>query len=124
MSDHGWVRFHDTPGRVIGCFTGEYAGEQRDLVTVQTVTGIEVWPASALLEATEDDAITHAARHMARVVEGLDAAGLDTPAMHRVFEQAIALHGRLRERELRARQQARDPERVAALRAAAHAHEA
>ena len=121
MKKHEWVRLHDTPGVIIGRFRGVHAGEERELIAVQTVTGVEVWPASAILEATEPDAIDHAALHLTRIVEAFAAVGFSPATMLQILDQAISMHERLLRQDAIRAARAQDSHHVAAVRGAAAA---
>jgi hypothetical protein len=119
MKKPEWVRLHDTPGIVIGHFTGVYDGEERDLIAVQTLTGVEVWPASAILQATENDAIMHAALQMARIVEVFAAVGFNPSTMHQVLDRAVSMHERMARQDALRTARTQDSQHTAAVRAAA-----
>lgn len=104
MSNDEWVRMHDTPGRVLARYTGDHEGRNDvELAVVQTVSGIQIWPARSLLPANMADAERDAARQMIPIIEALEATGMTEQQMESSFRQAMAAHRRIKDREAKLR---------------------
>jgi ABC-type hemin transport system substrate-binding protein len=91
-----WIRYHDVPGQAITRFVGDYEGQRRELITVQTLMGIEIWPASAVLEGRQEDAVLYAARHIAQVLDQLEKAGYSATDIQTIIQEAQKVQARLK----------------------------
>jgi hypothetical protein len=89
QQDHEWVRNHRVAGFVAGRFTGEYAGEQRELIAIQTWDGITVVPATAVIPIDKDYMIRQAALDLERVIRGITEAGLSLADAQAAWDRAI-----------------------------------
>jgi hypothetical protein len=85
-----WVRNHRVAGFVAGRFSGEYAGEQRELVALQTWDGITVVPAAALIPVDRDYMIRQAALDLERVIRGMAEGGLSLDDAQAAWDRALS----------------------------------
>ena len=74
------MRNHRVAGFVAGRFTSEYAGEQCELIALQTWDGITVVPAVALIPVDKDYMIRPAVLDLERVIRGIAEGGLSFDA--------------------------------------------
>lgn len=88
-----WVRNHKIAGFVAGRFQGEFEGEQRELVAVQTWNGARIVPAQALVPVDKDYMVRQAGLDLERVIHGILEGGLSFDDAQAAWERAI---GRIR----------------------------
>lgn len=84
-----WVRNHKIAGFVAGRFHGEHAGEQRELVAVQTWSGAQIVPADALISIDKDYMVRQAGLDLERVIAGMLEGGLSLEDAQTAWERAI-----------------------------------
>lgn len=85
-----WVRNHKVAGFVVGRFTGDYEGEQRDLVAVQTWDGARVVPAAAVIAIDKNYMIEKAGLELERVIHGILEGGLNLDDAQVAWDRAIS----------------------------------
>jgi len=90
QQEHEWVRNHRVAGFIAGRFTGEYAGEQRELIALQTWDGITVVPAAAIIPVDKDYMIRQAALDLERVIGGITEGGLSLTDAQAAWDRAIS----------------------------------
>ena len=88
-SEREWVRNHTIAGFVAGRFQGEYAGEQRELVAVQTWNGAQIVPADALIAIDKDYMVRQAGLDLERVIAGMLEGGLRLEDAQAAWERAV-----------------------------------
>lgn len=84
-----WVRNHKIAGYIVGRFTSDYEGEQRDLVAVQTWDGARVVPANAVISIDKEYMIEKASLDMERVLQGIFEGGLSLDDAQAAWDRAI-----------------------------------
>lgn len=84
-----WVRTHTIAGYVVGRFAGEYEGAQRDLIAVQTVDGITVVPATAVLPVDEGYVQRQVALDLERVIRSIVEGGLTFDEADQAWHAAL-----------------------------------
>src|SRR6266540_4746279 len=86
-----WVRNHRIAGFVVGRFRGEFEGEQRDLIALQTMDGIRVVPEGSVLPVDMDYMIRQTALDLERVIEGILEGGFTPEQAEAAWQRAMAL---------------------------------
>ena len=94
QQEREWVRNHKIAGYIVGRFTGEYEGEQRDLVAVQTWDGARIVPATAVIQIDKNYMIEKAGLNIERVIHGMLEGGLSLDDAQAAWDRAI---GHIRE---------------------------
>jgi hypothetical protein len=89
QQEHEWVRNHRVAGFIAGRFTGEYAGQQHELIALQTWDGITVVPAAAIIAVDKDYMIRQAALDLERVIRGITEGGLSLADAQAAWDRAI-----------------------------------
>lgn len=92
MAEHQereWVRNHKIAGYIVGRFTGDYEGEQCDLVAVQTWDGARVVPAAAVTAIDKGYMIEKAGLDIERVIHGIREGGLSLDDAQAAWERAM-----------------------------------
>lgn len=85
-----WVRNHRIAGYVAGRFRGEFEGEQRDLIALQTMDGIRVVPEGLVLPVDMDYMIRQTALDLQRVIEGILEGGFSLEQAEAAWQRAMA----------------------------------
>jgi len=85
-----WVRNHRIAGFVVGRFRGEFEGEQRDLIALQTMDGIRVVPEGSALPVDMDYMIRQTALDLERVIEGILEGGFTLEQTEAAWQRAMA----------------------------------
>ena len=85
-----WVRNHRIAGVVVGRFRGEFEGEQRDLIALQTMDGIRVVPEGSVLPVDMDYMIRQTALDLERVIEGILEGGFTPEQAEAAWQRAMA----------------------------------
>jgi hypothetical protein len=108
QQEREWVRNHRVAGFVAGRFSGEYAGEQRELVALQTWDGVTVVPAAALIAVDKDYMVRQAALDLERVIRGMAEGGLSLDDAQAAWECALGHAREVAARDERTHQPAPD----------------
>lgn len=85
-----WVRNHRVAGFIAGRFRGEFAGQQRDLIALQTMDGMTVVPDGSVLPVDKDYMIRQAALDLERVIEGMVEGGFTLEDAEASWQRAMA----------------------------------
>jgi hypothetical protein len=87
--DREWVRNHRTSGYVAGRFAGEYEGEPREMLVLQTLKGVVLVPAGSTLPITKDDMIRQAALDLEPIIDSLIEGGFTFDDIAVAWQHAI-----------------------------------
>jgi hypothetical protein len=92
--DREWVRNHRTSGYIAGSFTGEYEGEPREMLVIQTLKGVVLVPAGSTLPITRDDMVRQAALDLEPIIDSLLEGGFTLDDIAAAWQRAMAYkHG-------------------------------
>ena len=91
-TEREWVRNHRHSGFVVGRFQGEFEGQPREMLVIQTLKGAVLVPSGSVLPITKADVIRQAALDLEPIVEALLEGGLDRTDIASAWEQAVAYH--------------------------------
>jgi hypothetical protein len=90
MSDErAWVRNHRSSGYIAGRFLGEYDGEPREMLILQTTKGVVLVPIGSTLPITKQDVINQTALDLGPVIDSILEGGLSLEEADEVWRRAI-----------------------------------
>jgi hypothetical protein len=84
-----WVRNHRSAGYIAGRFPGEYEGEPRDMLIVQTTKGVVLVPAGSTLPISKQDIISQTALDLGPVIDSILEGGLSLSEVEEAWQLAI-----------------------------------
>ena len=90
QQEREWVRNHRVSGFVAGRFTGEYEGEERELIALQTWDGMTVVPSAAIIPVDKDYMIRQAALDLERVINGMVEGGFSLEDAQVAWDRAMS----------------------------------
>jgi hypothetical protein len=85
-----WVRNHRVSGYIVGRFLGEFAGEPREMLVLQTTKGVELIPAGSTLPITKEDIISQTALDLGPVIDAILEGGLSFDDADMIWNLSIA----------------------------------
>jgi hypothetical protein len=84
-----WVRNHRVSGYIVGRFRGEFEGEARDMLILQTTKGVVLVPEGSTLPITKQDIISQTALDLGPVIDSILEGGLSLEEVNQIWQYAI-----------------------------------
>ncbi len=70
-----WVRNHRSSGYIAGRFAGEFKGQPREMLVIQTFKGAVIVPDGSTIPITKEDMIRQAALDLEPIIDSLLESG-------------------------------------------------
>lgn len=90
-----WVRNHRSAGAVVGRFLGEYEGEPRTLLVVQTFKGVVLVPEGSTIPIDAEYMVRQAGLDLEGVISAMLEVGLTLDQAQAAWDRAMDYHRKI-----------------------------